>query len=316
MLKSLVISLMALIIAAGPGFAQIMPVPTGEGYFEYDPTETGVVSADPAQAKPLSVGPVAKGGENINIRVSLPAFSAPVDIYVALHAPEVHPDIFLLRPDNTLRPSSGDLVPWKANTLGPIDESLFGDIPSSLLPEEIYYLYLMVTPATAAQPASAARAAAASFKYNAWRSVAPNSRIFGQLGFFYGYNFPQANLSVEGGDFCFFWVDKNNVVHGTSTGIFFPKGGGGDKDCPWTITAGVNVDVLGGRLLKTDGQRTLELQIGHQISEEWTNKCPGIPPIPIQNAGTNSFALPFENGASLVSDSLLIDIFLSIFRDR
>jgi hypothetical protein len=37
--------------------------------------------------------------------------------------------------------------PWRANTTGPIDESLFGAVHVTSLPDGTYPLYMLVTPA-------------------------------------------------------------------------------------------------------------------------------------------------------------------------
>ncbi|MEJ2685202.1 MAG: hypothetical protein P8Z71_12500, partial [Candidatus Sulfobium sp.] len=63
-----------------------------------------------------------------------------------VYAPSISTDNFLIKPDLSLQPLSAGLVKWKTNTSGPIDESLYGDIPINDLPSGIYYLGLLVTP--------------------------------------------------------------------------------------------------------------------------------------------------------------------------
>jgi hypothetical protein len=64
----------------------------------------------------------------------------------AINEISVAPDIYLLREDNSLQPISSGIVPWKSNTTGPISEELFNVLLTSI-PEELYYFYLVVTPA-------------------------------------------------------------------------------------------------------------------------------------------------------------------------
>jgi hypothetical protein len=82
-----------------------------------------------------------------SLDVNMEQFSAPVDIYFAIYAPTIDTvNIYLLKSDYTLQPLSQGLVPWKSNTTSSINESLFGNIPASALPQGTYYLYLAVTP--------------------------------------------------------------------------------------------------------------------------------------------------------------------------
>lgn len=70
-----------------------------------------------------------------------------MDICFAIYAPSIGPDIFLIKSDLSYQPSSAGLEAWRRNTAGPINETLFGDVPISGLPPGIYSLYLAVTPA-------------------------------------------------------------------------------------------------------------------------------------------------------------------------
>jgi len=127
--------------------AETMTVPTGWDSYVYNPIVHPVVSIDPSQAKPVGVGSVAEGGDTLSIHVALSEFSGPVDVYFALSAPDINPhNIYILKSDNTFQLLAAGLEPWKGNTTGHIDEPLFGDIPTSLLPAGTYYLFLAVTP--------------------------------------------------------------------------------------------------------------------------------------------------------------------------
>ena len=123
-------------------------VPTDCQSFTYYSVASPVLSADPSQAKPMSLGTVTEGGDTLSIRVKTYPFSGPVDIYFGLYSPEIDPyNIYLLTSGGAFQRLSESIAPWKANITGPIDESLFGDIQISTLPEGTYYLYLLVTPA-------------------------------------------------------------------------------------------------------------------------------------------------------------------------
>jgi hypothetical protein len=122
-----------------------MPVPTGQESFPYLPSVSPILSIDPSQAKPIGVGSVATGGDTLSLRVGLPAFSGPVNIYLGIYTP---PDIWIIKSDLSIHHISNGFIPWKVNTTGPIDDPLYGDIPVSSLPEGEYYpfLYIEVAP--------------------------------------------------------------------------------------------------------------------------------------------------------------------------
>ena len=130
------------------GIATAIPIPSNCQSFTYSSVASPVLSADPSQAKPMGLGTVAEGGDTLSIRVKTYPFSGPVDIYFGLYSPEIDPyNIYLLTSGGAFQRLSESIAPWKANITGPIDESLFGDIQISTLPEGTYYLYLLVTPA-------------------------------------------------------------------------------------------------------------------------------------------------------------------------
>lgn len=130
------------------GHAQVMPLPAAQQLFEYPPTALPVTSADPAMARPIGVGPVAEGGDTIRLRVSLLAFSGPVDLYVGIMAPAIDPyHLYLVRSDGQLMIFETDLVPWKTAVTSPVDEALFPDISVWALPPGQYHCYLLATPA-------------------------------------------------------------------------------------------------------------------------------------------------------------------------
>jgi len=126
----------------------VMPVPEGGMNFVYPPVFAPVLSNDPSAAQPVSVGAAAAGGNEVDIRVDLPEMSGRVDVYFGLYAPAVHPDLLILTEANVFAPcSEAGLEPWRRDTIGPLEGSLFGSIPFSFLPSGTYFLCLAVTPA-------------------------------------------------------------------------------------------------------------------------------------------------------------------------
>lgn len=130
-----------------PFASPVIPIPTSSQGFTYSATTAPVLSTDPSQAKPIGLGTVAEGKGTLNITVKTYRFSDSVDIYFGLYSPEIDPkNIYLLTSGSALQKLSEGIVPWKANITGPVNESLFGDIQTSSLPEGTYYLYVLVTP--------------------------------------------------------------------------------------------------------------------------------------------------------------------------
>lgn len=126
----------------------IMAIPTSQQIFNYPPTESPGLNTDASQAKPIGVGTIATGGNTLSLRIGLYQFAGAVDIYFAISAPKIDPNnIYILNENYNLQKYSDvGLIPWKRNITGSVDEALFGDIPTSLLPAATYYLYIVVTP--------------------------------------------------------------------------------------------------------------------------------------------------------------------------
>lgn len=142
------ILIVCVIAITNTAFALTMAVPNGQQLFPpYGPIISPVISADPSQAKPIGVGPVAVGGDTVSIEVGLGRFSGPVDVYFGIYAPLIDPvNTYILTPENTLQPISMVFTPWLTATYGNINEPLFGDIYTSDLQPVTYELYLAVTP--------------------------------------------------------------------------------------------------------------------------------------------------------------------------
>jgi len=146
MMVSLLLSSACPLTSATNSFAAI-PLPAGREVFTYPPTASPVASMDPAQAEPIGVGIVAEGGYFLSLRVSLNQCSGPVDVYLVLFFPAFDPDnYYFLKSDYTFQTVSQGVEPWKQNVNGPINEALFSNIPTSILPPGTHYLGLLITP--------------------------------------------------------------------------------------------------------------------------------------------------------------------------
>lgn len=119
-------------------------MPSGQQVLSPFISENPVVNDDPVLAEPIGIGPVAVGGSNIDIQVNTGDFTGPVDVYFAINAPALSPDIFLLTPEGFQPLSTAGLVKWKTNVLS-VNESLFGIIQAAALPPGTYNLFLAVT---------------------------------------------------------------------------------------------------------------------------------------------------------------------------
>lgn len=135
----------------------LMPSPAGQEMFTYAPTVSPVIDGTASNAKPVGLGYIAKGGDTLTLKVSLPEFTTPVDIYLGYYAPSTdRNNIYVLTSSDTFVPISvldplhEGLLPWKSNISSTVNESLassLGNIPISSLPLGTYTVYLLVAPA-------------------------------------------------------------------------------------------------------------------------------------------------------------------------
>lgn len=111
-------------------------------------SSTPILSVDPSQAIPIGLGAVATGGETLDIRIGISEFSSPADVYFAVLSPDpLGGDILVYTGEAFVELSQSGLVPWIANTKGPLDEDLFGAFPLSHLSSGPYILFFAVAPA-------------------------------------------------------------------------------------------------------------------------------------------------------------------------
>jgi plastocyanin len=145
-------------VVVNPG--AVASAPSGAQFFSYAPVVTPIVNTDLALARPLAIGPLAEGGDLINLQVALPQFQVPVDIYVILFSPTLDFNtIFNVTPDISFQnislmqflqsaaaglPPDG-MTPWMAGVIGHVDSTLFANIPASALPNGEYLFFVLVT---------------------------------------------------------------------------------------------------------------------------------------------------------------------------
>jgi len=133
----------------GLAYAQdATPVPAGTQVFPASQAVVPVLNPVPSQARPIGIGAAASGGSTLTLRVGLGQFSAPVDIYFAITAPDIDPvNIYLLTPAGFKTYAAAGFVSWKSGTPGGAYATLTEDITLSSLPPGTYHFYLAVTPA-------------------------------------------------------------------------------------------------------------------------------------------------------------------------
>ena len=124
-----------------------IPLPNTSQMMQYDPMELPVTGFDPVSIKPIGVGNIATGDENLDLRIALEAFEGPVDLFFAVCAHMEEGDLcFQIDATNTLQPLALPLVPWRSGVTNAVDEMLFGRISTELLPSASYDFYLLATP--------------------------------------------------------------------------------------------------------------------------------------------------------------------------
>lgn len=124
-----------------------IPVPSSANSFTSPVITSPLLSTNASLAEPLGVGSVATGGSTLSLQLGLDQFAGPVDIYFLLYIPALDPlNIWEYTSTGVLQPISAGLVPLHQNVTGPISESIFGDIPTSVLPSGQYTFAILVTP--------------------------------------------------------------------------------------------------------------------------------------------------------------------------
>jgi hypothetical protein len=123
----------------------VIPLPLKKEVIRYDSVNTPITSGNQYEIKPFSIGNLNKG--KLNLKVGLPNFAGPVDIYLGIYAPAYFPnEIFLIDSNKNLVKLNEKIVPWKKNSNNKIDDDLFGEIDINTLKNGKYFLYVLVTP--------------------------------------------------------------------------------------------------------------------------------------------------------------------------
>lgn len=125
--------------------SSLMAIPAASSSYTYPSvfeSGTPMLDSDPAGARPLSLGAYTDSGV-INISAGLLPFAGSADIYIAI---SLDGAIYVVHPDLRIQPLSSGLVAWKTNTSGPVDETLYSNIPLSSLQAGTYLFYLAATP--------------------------------------------------------------------------------------------------------------------------------------------------------------------------
>jgi plastocyanin len=125
-----------------------MPLPESQVGFSPLPASVPVLDSAPAYANPIGLGSVADGADTLEVKIKTIGFSGPADVYFAIFSPQaLGDDIFLYTGGTLVALSEAGLVPWVANTNGPLNQDFFGAVPLSDLPSGTYSLYFAVAPA-------------------------------------------------------------------------------------------------------------------------------------------------------------------------
>ena len=120
------------------------PIPTSSQSLPPFAVQTPEPDTDPSLSKPIGLGLIVIDGSTVDVAIDTGPFAGNVDVYFAIAAPALSPDIFLLTPMGFQFLSQVGLVPWQSNVnSASID---FGSIPVSAFPPGTYYLYLAATP--------------------------------------------------------------------------------------------------------------------------------------------------------------------------
>ena len=121
-----------------------LSVPGGQEGWVVPMAQDPVLDENPAFNIPLGHGGVTTG--TLGLVLALPRWSGPVDVYLGIYSQSLGQDILLVLPDMTLSIAGQGLRPWKAGQLDPLEEPLFGEIPTDQLPMGEYFVHVLVTP--------------------------------------------------------------------------------------------------------------------------------------------------------------------------
>lgn len=124
-------------------------VPQGKDIYMFMPRAEPLYGTDPGTFIPLGFGTAASRGSTLDLHVSIPSFLFPVDVYLAITCDAISKnEIYLFTSDNRVIPLStaAEDIRFRAGTMGNSYDTVFENIPVSLLPPAEYLFYLFVTP--------------------------------------------------------------------------------------------------------------------------------------------------------------------------
>lgn len=128
------------------GMMTTLQMPVSAMMFSYGPTTAPVIGTNITGTMPIGVGSVAMGGNMVTLHAQVGQFTGPMDMYLGIYSPAIDPfNMYLLHQDGTLQPVSAGVTPWMSGVTS-IDQTPFGDIPTSMLPKGSYNVYFMTTP--------------------------------------------------------------------------------------------------------------------------------------------------------------------------
>jgi len=122
-----------------------MPVPVDRYDVDYPSRTEPVVTSDRASARPFAAS--VDSADVVRLKIALPKFSGPVDVYVGLFIPKLDSNnIYQIGSDLSLNTSITP-VPWRSGLAEAVESSLYGDLDLSDWPTSLeWFLYLIVTP--------------------------------------------------------------------------------------------------------------------------------------------------------------------------
>jgi plastocyanin len=139
--------------------ANTIPAPSGQTKFTYVPVVDPVVDTNLSLARPLAIGPLAEGGNLLNVQVGLAQYQVPADIYIAFVVSTDPDTIVNLAPDLSFQfipfaqieqalatgtPPVG-MTPWMSNVQEPLNVTLFPNLPVTALAPGAYSVFLAAT---------------------------------------------------------------------------------------------------------------------------------------------------------------------------
>ena len=151
-MKKIIIIFIIVFTCYLPAFA--MQAPIMNQVTDYSPIAEPIIADKHETAFPLGLGVAADNGDKLDLIIGLENFTAAVDLYLGLYAPELDPnDIYLFTESGNIQGlKTAGLQPWKHKLTESISTTVLSNIPTNSLPYGTYTFYLLVTPADTLEP--------------------------------------------------------------------------------------------------------------------------------------------------------------------